>query len=412
MKKLFSLFFLAAFLIPFTVLAAEPSVYFFYGEGCPHCARVEPFIEEISGKYPEIHIEKNEVYKNMENALQMTRMFDKYGVAQEDRGVPVVFLNGTYFLGDRPILDNLENEIMSFKKEIKSFTSDEPVTDPPSAVNVEQASREAQPAERPAERIEAPPEDQPSEIPIQNEPAPTDTSSQDIPAPAAAPPSLWVITGMALVDSINPCAIAVLVILLGALLTVNPGEKKRILQGGLAFTAAIYIAYFLFGLGISFSFQLFQGSSYWIYKAMGVLAIMLGLGNMKDFFWYGGGGFVMEIPRSWRPSLQKILRGVTSPAGAFLAGFAVTLFELPCTGGPYFVVLGLLSTHETIYSIIPLLLYYNVFFVLPLLVITGLIYLGFSNVEKAGLWKDKHIRGLHFVAGTVMVILGVWILFS
>ena len=27
-------------------------VYFFYGHGCPHCARVEPFLAEMERKYP------------------------------------------------------------------------------------------------------------------------------------------------------------------------------------------------------------------------------------------------------------------------------------------------------------------------------------------------------------------------
>ena len=33
--------------------------------------------------------------------------------------------------------------------------------------------------------------------------------------------------------------------------------------------------------------------------------------------------------------------------GAFLVGFAVSLFELPCTGGPYIVILGLLAKEVT-----------------------------------------------------------------
>ncbi len=349
-----------------------PQVYFFYGDGCPHCALVEPVIDQLAVKYPDVRMEKMEVYKNRDNALKLNDMFESHDVTADNRGVPVVFLNGTYFLGDKPIIENLEKEIVNFKKEITAFTTVESATDPLLT---------------------------------------KDQSVQEVPA-KPAPPSLWVITSMALVDSINPCAIAVLIILLGALLAYKDGDKKRLLAGGLAFTAAIYIAYFLFGLGISFSFQLFEGSSYWIFKGMGVLAIILGLANIKDFVWYGGGGFVMEIPRSWRPLLQKIIKGVVSPLGAFLTGFVVTLFELPCTGGPYFVVLGLLSVNESIYQIIPTLLYYNLFFVLPLLLITFLIYLGYSSVEKAGQWKDRNIRVLHLVAGVIMALLGVWVLMS
>jgi len=192
---------------------------------------------------------------------------------------------------------------------------------------------------------------------------------------------------------------------------ITSGDKKRALYGGLAFTLSIYITYFLFGLGL---LQLITVTNLagFISKIVGVIALIIGLANIKDFFFYGGGGFVMEIPRNWRPTLKKILNGVTSPLGAFLAGFVVTLFELPCTGGPYFFVIGLLSQAESVTSIIPTLLFYNLVFVLPLLFIVAVVYFGFSSVQKAEEWKEKNIRALHLVAGIIMLILGVWVFFT
>ena len=156
----------------------------------------------------------------------------------------------------------------------------------------------------------------------------------------------------------------------------------------------------------------FAGFAGLFHKIIGILAIIIGLANIKDFFWYGGAGFVMEIPRSWRPKLKSMLSGVTSPLGAFLIGFIVTLFELPCTGGPYIFVLGLLSQQISWNIIIPILLYYNFIFVLPLMVLTLLIYFGYSSVEKANKWKDKNIRILHLVTGLIMILLGIWVFFQ
>lgn len=384
-------------------LADSRTVYFYYGDGCPHCALVEPFIQKMADQYPDVDIRQYEVYKNKVNASRLMQAFEDYGIPFEKRGVPVVFLNGTYFLGDSPILENLENEI---KKIIPAFP---PVQTPLSP--------------KPSESQKPMPKK--SVIPFESEKASTDPISSENaeesqkltaePSIADEPqtpkiPSLWMITSLALVDSINPCAIAVLVILLSALLAIN--EKKRALSGGLAFTAAIYISYFLFGLGISYSLHFLQSFAYWIFKGVGVLAVFLGAANIKDYLWYGKGGFVMEIPLSWRPRLKNMLRGVTSPAGAFLIGFAVTLFELPCTGGPYFVMLGLLAVHKTLAPVIPILAYYNFFFVLPLLIITGMIYGGLSTVEGTGQWKDRNIRILHLVAGAILAGLGLWILLS
>ena len=93
-------------------------------------------------------------------------------------------------------------------------------------------------------------------------------------------------------------------------------------------------------------------------------------------------------------------------------GFVVCLFELPCTGGPYIVILGLLADRMTMWASIPLLLLYNLVFVLPLVVITLLIYFGFANVEKATKWKDSNLRILHLIAGLVMLVLGILITFG
>ena len=175
---------------------------------------------------------------------------------------------------------------------------------------------------------------------------------------------------------------------------------------GLAFTLSIYLAYFLFGLGLFSAIQV-SGWADLISRLVGFLAIVIGLLNIKDYFWYGGGGFAMEIPRSWRHTLKDIIYKATSPLGAFLVGFVVVLFGLPCTGGPYFFVLGLLAKSLTLAGAVPYLLLYNVFFVLPLLIIIALVFWGYSTVEKAAEWKERNTRILHLIAGLVLTLLGV-----
>lgn len=326
-------------------------VNYFYGQGCPHCAQVEPLISELSD-LNEVTLKKYEIYNNRENSLLLDSHFEKYSVPVPKRGIPIVFVGDKYLVGDKPILNNLKNVIDSNRgAACPSITAD------------------------------------------------TKSDKQkDLRAL-----SLITIIGAALVDSINPCAIAVLLILLGTLLAA--GDKKKAFKAGLAFTLSIYIAYFLFGIGL-FSALKISGLAYWFSKIIGVLAIIIGLANIKDYFWYGAGGFVMEIPRRWRPRLQRLLRGVTSPAGAFLMGFVVSLFELPCTGGPYIVILGLLAEKTTRIQAIPLLLLYNLFFIFPLLLINFLIFAGHITLKDTKAWKEKNIRNLHLIAGIIMVILG------
>ncbi|MBN1157335.1 hypothetical protein JXA85_06950 [Candidatus Woesearchaeota archaeon] len=343
------------FCIQTAIAETNACIYFFYGEGCPHCGKVEPFIRQIQTEYPNASVHVFEVYNNRSNMVLLNDYFDAYGVPQAEAGVPAVFISDSYLIGDTPILENLEESIQA------ESSSECP------AINVETKGAE--------EKL--------------------------------GTLSIITVIGAALVDSINPCAIAVLLILLGALLASN--DKKKALKAGLGFTLSIYISYFLFGLGLFSALQI-TGLSYWFYKVIGVLAIIIGLANIKDSFWYGGAGFVMEIPRRWRPTLKKMLGAVTSPIGAFLMGFVVCLFELPCTGGPYIFILGLLAERTTAAASIPILMLYNVFFVLPLLVITTSIYAGFASIEKATEWKDKNIRTLHLIAGIIMLALGAIVL--
>jgi cytochrome c biogenesis protein CcdA len=59
---------------------------------------------------------------------------------------------------------------------------------------------------------------------------------------------------------------------------------------------------------------------------------------------------------------------------------------------------------------LPILAFYNLVFILPLLVVTFLVFRGFTTIESADKWKEKHIRKLHLIAGIVMIALGAVIL--
>lgn len=220
--------------------------------------------------------------------------------------------------------------------------------------------------------------------------------------------SFSVITSAALVDSINPCAITVLLILLASLLTTT--KKRRVFLSGLLFIFGLFVAYFLAGIGLFKALNL-VGLAEWLHLLVGILAVVLGLLNIKDYFWYGGGGFVTEIPRSWRPHLKKFLNGISSPLFAFLGGLIVIIFELPCTGGPYLFTLGYLATLPKV-SLVPILLYYNFVFVLPLIVVLVLVSFGFSDIDKASKWKDRNLKLLHLLSGIMMLALGIWVIFK
>lgn len=220
--------------------------------------------------------------------------------------------------------------------------------------------------------------------------------------------TLPAILGAAAVDAINPCAFAVLIILISTISAkVN---RKKALYSGLAFSFAIYVAYLLMGIGLYSAITATKITNIF-YFVVAILAILLGLFNLKDYLWYGK-WFIMEVPLCWRPTLKMLIKGVTSIPGTIVVAFLVSLILLPCTSGPYIVILGLLSKAATRMSALILLLLYNFIFILPMLIITLGIYYGFTTTEKMERWRTRKLRVLHLIAGIIILCLGIGMLLS
>jgi hypothetical protein len=218
------------------------------------------------------------------------------------------------------------------------------------------------------------------------------------------------IISLAAVDAVNPCAFAVMVIVLMTLLTKDPSNRKNVLFGGLSFTLAVFLLYFLYGLIIVqfFSYLIPDtgGIQFYVFRGFGVFAIILGALNLKDFFFYKPGSFATEMPLSFRPKMKRAIAKITSPRGAFVVGLFVTLFLLPCTMGPYIIASGKLSTISFLKTI-PWLLLYNFIFIIPMIIITLIVYFGLRTTEEVSGWKDKNVRYLHLSEAIILLILGI-----
>ena len=206
---------------------------------------------------------------------------------------------------------------------------------------------------------------------------------------------------------------AVLLMVLLSILTHDPKNKKKILYAGFAFAFAVFITYILYGTIIIQFFTTFteftKANAVLIYRGLAVLAMVIGALQIKDYFFYKPGGIATEMPLWMRPYTKLTISKVTSVSGAFIAGILVTLFLLPCTMGPYFIA-SLLLAKGGILAAIPWLIYYNLIFISPMILITLLVYFGFSRVEKISGWKDKHVKMLHLIAGIIIFVTGISIL--
>ena len=123
------------------------------------------------------------------------------------------------------------------------------------------------------------------------------------------------IISLALVDAVNPCAFAVLILMLTTILAYNPRNRKNLILAGLSFVLAVFIMYLFYGLIIIKFIKVVEAVTsirYLMYKTFGLLAIILGILNIKDFISYKPGSFGTEMPLFLRPRGKKIISGVTS----------------------------------------------------------------------------------------------------
>lgn len=353
-------------------------VVYFTGVGCPRCARTSPFVlTQLPRDYgADFVVVEYEINQHPENAL----VFNEYNAMYScGLSIPLVVFGVDDFLGgDFLILTNLKAKVDEY---LSVGGNELPLPDGSSIayedMNIEDLSG-----------------------------SPKIWGGSEY-GPLEAPTVLAVIAAAA-VDAINPCAFAVLVILLSGV-TASGGRRKA-LKAGLAFTIAIFVSYILMGLGI-FSISMLPGIAYYFYKGVGILALIVGLLNIKDFFWESARGFLSSVPESWRPKVQNLLDDVTSVPGALVSGLVVSLFLLPCTSGPYVVVLALLAYETTKMLAVMLLLLYNLIFVLPMILIVIAVYFGLTTTAKAAHWRHKRLGLLHLIAGAVMFCMGIWMLF-
>ena len=199
----------------------------------------------------------------------------------------------------------------------------------------------------------------------------------------------------------NPCALSVLLFLIAYLMAI--GSRKKSLLIGLTYSLTVFIVYFLFMYGILNVLSI-VGYVEVIKKIVGIIVILAGLIEVKDFFWYGK-WFSLEIPKFAKPTIEKLIKAATIPSTVLL-GLFVSIVEIPCAGAFPFIYLTILSERVSPSIGVFYILWYNVFFVSPLIILTLIFYFGWMKVEKV---EEKRLRlrkYMRLVAGLIMLALG------
>lgn len=215
-----------------------------------------------------------------------------------------------------------------------------------------------------------------------------------------------------LIDGFNPCAMWVLVFLLSVL--VNIKDRRKILLIAGTFVLISGLAYFTFMAAWLNLFMLI-GMARGIQLALGVMAIFIGLINVKDFFAFKK-GITLSIPESAKPRLYARVRDIVSAKyltaalmGAVVLAILVNMVELLCTAGLPALYTQILTMHglPAWKNYMYLGLYISAYMlddaILLAVVVTTLSHRKLQ--EREGRW-------LKLISGVVILVLGVVMIFK
>jgi cytochrome c biogenesis protein CcdA len=180
------------------------------------------------------------------------------------------------------------------------------------------------------------------------------------------------------------------------------GSTKKAIKAGTAFAITTFFVYFLFMLGIIHIIDVLEIAQQARYAII-IFALVAGLLMIKDFFFYGK-WFSLEIPSSCKPKLESLIKKGTIPSVVLLALLA-SLVELPCTSGLPLAYVSILSAKDV--SPAFYLFLYNLFFILPLVLIVAGVALAWSKIEDVERWRERTKKYMRLVAGVILVFLAI-----
>ncbi len=219
-------------------------------------------------------------------------------------------------------------------------------------------------------------------------------------------PTLMLVITSAAIDSINPCAIGVLILMVSVILGKG-GSTKELLKNGLAYIFAIFVTYLVAGLGLVYFFTSIPiVVAEYLSVAVGILVILAGALELKDYFWYGK-GFSLQIPKKFATMIHEYSTSKTTTLGVMFLGAFVAAVELPCTGAPYLAIITVLRIDFNFHAFL-LMILYNFIFVLPLLVILFMVA-GGTKISAVSKWKEESKGTMRLGMGLLLAALG-WIL--
>ncbi len=374
MKTFKSILLVVFFVLIWSFVQAK-DVYVFWWVGCPYCEKQKESLNQLQTEY-DFDIKSLEVYNSKKNAKLMQDFAKAYNTSFN--WVPVTLIGEDYVIGyNKAKTKNLLEQRLSEKE----------YQDPYKILLKQQENNQ------------------------ENNKTKKNVTKEFFWYKINMKNVGWISFGIMLwvIDWINPCVLGVLVFLLTYLVSI--WSRKKLLIAWVIFTATTFLFYFLAMLLIHHA--LFSVTAIMPYISsvkigIWVLWVLLWLLAIKDYLWYDWGPSLW-IPKKFKPIIMYIAQKWTYVSAFVLALFA-SLVELPCTIWIPLMYVGALGEKA---NIILALLLYNLFYVIPVLLVILAIYIWFGKIKswEKEVWiaKEENRRWMKLLAGVVLFVL--WIVF-
>ena len=189
-----------------------------------------------------------------------------------------------------------------------------------------------------------------------------------------------VVLASGVADGLNPCAFALLVLFATYTLTLTNSvtangsptafARARLLGAGSLYVGAVWITYFLIGLGL-FSFLGWLGQDHLVTRMAAVVALLMALWMLKDVFLPGWGPSMMAPASTHGRMHRAIERG--GLAGMLGAGVLVGICTVPCSGAIYLDIVAVLNASGGGTTGLALLALYNLAYIAPLVALLAAV---------------------------------------
>jgi len=346
----------------------QVTLYYFWSRYCPHCLDAKPFINKLPQTYPWLTLKSYDLIGNKSNQQRYVLMAER--LDQSATSVPA-------FIFCNQIIVGYGDENTTGKELVEKLLT----------CHEQNASQQIE-------------EEQRFNIPGLGE-----MHYQDF--------SLPVFTLLiAALDAFNPCAFFILFFLLS--LMVRQHSRTRMLVIGCIFVLCSGVMYFLF-MSAWLNLFLITEQLILITATAGVIAIVFGSINIKDYFYFKQ-GVSLSLSDTARTRLFARIRQLTQSGSwvtmitaTVILSIAANSYELLCTAGLPMVYTRVLTLNDLSNAQYYLYLaFYNVVYIIPLLLIVLIFTLTLGSKKIS----EKEGRILKLLSGTMMLGLGGILLFN